>query len=80
MRANIQELDHRSSRRSTTRGLPDPMRTADELQATARELRQMARTAATTETRTAVLTLAQRYEVVARQLLDDPTPDSTVRD
>lgn len=56
------------------------MRTADELQATARELRQMARTAATTETRTAVLTLAQRYEVVARQLLDDPTPDSTVRD
>lgn len=49
------------------------MRTVSELQAKARELRQMALSATATETQTVLLTLAGRYEAVARQLADAPT-------
>jgi hypothetical protein len=55
------------------------MRTVTELHAMAGELRQMALTATATETQTALLTLAGRYEAFARQLADDPTPDHTER-
>jgi len=56
------------------------MRTVNELQAKARELRRMALTATATETQTALLTLAGRYEAIARQIADDPTPDEPGRD
>ena len=55
------------------------MRTVNELQAKARELRQMALTVTATETQTVLLTLAGRYEAVARQLADAPTSDNAGR-
>jgi hypothetical protein len=60
-------------------GLSHPMRTVNELQAKARELRQMALTVTATETQTVLLTLAGRYEAVARQIADAPTPDNAGR-
>jgi hypothetical protein len=55
------------------------MRTVTELQAKARELRQMALTVTATEAQTALLMLAGRYEAVARQISDAPTPDNAGR-
>ena len=55
------------------------MRTVNELQAKARELRQMALTVTATETQTVLLSLALRYEAVARQIADAPTPDNAGR-
>ena len=52
-----------------------PMRTVSELLAKAREFRQMAQTARTSETQTALLTLAGRYEAVARQIANDAPLD-----
>ena len=60
-------------------GLAHPMRTVNELQAKARELRQMALTVTATETQTVLLTLAGRYEAAARQIADAPTPDNAGR-
>ena len=60
-------------------GLSHPMRTVNELQAKARELRQMALTVTATETQTVLLTLAGRYEAAARQIADAPTPDNAGR-
>jgi hypothetical protein len=56
------------------------MRTVNELQAKARELRQLALTVTATETQTVLLTLAGRYEAVARQLADAPTSDNAGHD
>ena len=55
------------------------MRNVSELQAKARELRQMALSATATETQTVLLTLAGRYEAVAQQLADAPTSDNAGR-
>ena len=55
------------------------MRTVTELRTKARELRQMALSATATETQTALLTLAGRYEAFARQIADEPPPDHAGR-
>ena len=72
-------LRYHSSERPLARELPHPMRTVTELQAKARELRQMALTVTATEAQTALLMLAGRYEAVARQISDAPTPDNAGR-
>jgi hypothetical protein len=72
-------LRHQSSERALARGLSHPVHAVSDLHAKARELRQMALAATATETQTALLTLAGRYEAVARQIADAPTPDNAGR-
>jgi hypothetical protein len=73
-------LCHHCLERALARGLPHPMRTVNELLAKARELRRLAFSATATETQTVLLTLAGRYEAVARQLADAPTSDNAGHD
>ncbi len=75
MFAGVRQNQTASSQVCSYSGVSSLMRNVIELQAKARELRRMALTATATETQTALLTLAGRYEAFARQIADDPTRD-----